>query len=86
MLSFSQDENPREREMEAHKQDISRHRQTWGRGKTPPDFWNIGFPNTQEVNEINEKAREIHEGKEKEVEREARREGGKWRKRKGGET
>jgi DNA repair protein endonuclease SAE2/CtIP C-terminus len=59
----------RELEIQAHKKNISRHRQTWDRAKTPPDYWNIGFPNTQEVGEINERAEQMHLKKMKDVER-----------------
>ncbi|KAF9023250.1 hypothetical protein BDZ89DRAFT_1192566 [Hymenopellis radicata] len=31
------------------KKGISRHRHQWAQGGTPPDYWNIGFPDTQEV-------------------------------------
>ena len=56
----------------AHKQRISRHRQQWERPKTPPGYWEIAFPDTQEVAAINERAREMHEQKRARVEEEAR--------------
>lgn len=31
------------------KKGISRHRNAWARAKTPPEYWNIGFPDTQDV-------------------------------------
>jgi hypothetical protein len=40
------------------------------RAQTPPGYWNIGFPDTQEAREINEKAEEMHRRKLKEVKRE----------------
>ncbi|KAJ7085856.1 DNA repair protein endonuclease SAE2/CtIP C-terminus-domain-containing protein [Mycena crocata] len=65
----------------SHKQAISRHRHHWARPKTPPSYWSIGFPNTQEVAGINEKAREMHQAKEKYVQEEAARDGGRYKKR-----
>jgi hypothetical protein len=40
----------------AHKQAISRHREIWARPKTPPGYWEISFPDTQAVAEINARA------------------------------
>ncbi|KAJ7187945.1 hypothetical protein C8R46DRAFT_1053135 [Mycena filopes] len=65
----------------SHKQAISRHRHHWERGKTPPSYWNIGFPDTQQAAKINEEAREMHQQKQKDVQREANREGGRYKKR-----
>ncbi|KAJ7647055.1 DNA repair protein endonuclease SAE2/CtIP C-terminus-domain-containing protein [Roridomyces roridus] len=65
----------------SHKQNISRHRQQWARPKTPPSYWCIGFPNTQEAADINERAREMHKEKEAKVQEEANREGGRYKKR-----
>jgi hypothetical protein len=53
-----------------HKQAISRHRHHWERPRTPPGYWNIGFPDTQEAANINERAREMHRRKRDEVESE----------------
>ncbi|KAF9443916.1 hypothetical protein P691DRAFT_778588 [Macrolepiota fuliginosa MF-IS2] len=66
----------RQEDIETHKKQISRHRQNWARAKTPPGYWNIGFPDTQETNEINRRAEEMHQQKLRQVEREADR--GKW--------
>ena len=49
--------------IEAHKQEISRHREHWDRGTTPPGFWMIGFPDTQQVAAMNAEAALIHERK-----------------------
>jgi len=68
-------------EIEAHKKAISRHRHTWARASTPPGYWDIGFPNTQEVGSINEKAKEMQKRKKDEVDREARSESGRYRRR-----
>ncbi|KAJ1309779.1 hypothetical protein OPQ81_006545 [Rhizoctonia solani] len=70
-----------EGEMVTHKQAISRHRHKWVPASTPPDYWNIGFPDTQQVEEINRRAGELHNQKRTAVEQEASREGGKYRKR-----
>ncbi|KAK7064736.1 SAE2 domain-containing protein [Favolaschia claudopus] len=57
--------------IQSHKQAISRHRHNWAQGSTPPDYWNIGFPSTQEAQVINERAAEMHQQKLKQVQREA---------------
>lgn len=56
----------------AHMQQISRHRQQWERAKTPPGYWEIAFPDTQEAAAINAQAREMHAQKRARVEEEAR--------------
>jgi len=72
----------RQREIDTHKKAISRHRHTWARANTPPGYWNIGFPDTQEVGDINERAEAMHRKKREEVEREVGRGGGgKYRRR-----
>ncbi|KAG6873164.1 hypothetical protein C0995_002013 [Termitomyces sp. Mi166 len=82
----------KENEITSHRQAISRHRYHWERPKTPPGYWNIGFPDTQETEDINERAREMHRRKREVVEREvergtgsasasARGGEGRWRKR-----
>ncbi|KAF7315684.1 SAE2 domain-containing protein [Mycena indigotica] len=68
----------REEQVAAHKQSISRHRHNWTRGNTPPDYWEIGFPNTQQVNAINEKAQKMQQEKEKMVEQEANKANGRY--------
>ncbi|KAJ7924465.1 hypothetical protein B0H13DRAFT_2266774 [Mycena leptocephala] len=55
----------------SHKQAISRHRHNWAQGSTPPSYWNIGFPNTQEAKDINERAAEMHKQKMRKVQEEA---------------
>ena len=59
-------------EIEKHKQEISRHRNNWAPPSTPPKYWSIGFPTTQEVREINREAEEMIEAKKARVEAEAR--------------
>jgi len=71
----------RQSEVEAHKKAISRHRHNWERARTPPGYWDIGFPNTQEVGNINQKAKEMHKRKKDDIDREAAIEGGKYRRR-----
>ncbi|KAF7306020.1 SAE2 domain-containing protein [Mycena chlorophos] len=68
----------REEQIAAHKQSVSRHRSDWKRAKTPPGYWTIGFPNTQQVETINERAREMQQEKEQMVEQEAARENGRY--------
>ncbi len=57
--------------IEEHKQAISRHRQHWARAKTPPGYWNIGFPDTQEVAAMNAEAARMHAQKRNMVAQEA---------------
>ncbi|EJD03991.1 uncharacterized protein FOMMEDRAFT_106370 [Fomitiporia mediterranea MF3/22] len=54
-----------------HRQQISRHRHQWSPAKTPPDYWNIGFPTTQEAADINRRAADMHAQKRRRVEEEA---------------
>ncbi|KAF8136103.1 DNA repair protein endonuclease SAE2/CtIP C-terminus-domain-containing protein [Boletus edulis] len=68
-------------EVEEHKQRISRHRHHWHRPKTPPGYWDIGFPDTQEVLDINRRAAEMHKRKLVEVETEAKNDSGRYTKR-----
>jgi DNA repair protein endonuclease SAE2/CtIP C-terminus len=64
--------NRRDNDIAQHKRDISRHRHNWERANTPPGYWNIGFPSTQEAFDINEKAKEMHRQKLLMVEQEAK--------------
>ncbi|KAI0319872.1 DNA repair protein endonuclease SAE2/CtIP C-terminus-domain-containing protein [Amylostereum chailletii] len=65
--------------VDAHKQEISRHRAQWRRPPTPPGYWDIGFPDTQEASKINARAAEMHREKQEMVRQEAQKEGGKFR-------
>ncbi|EED78212.1 predicted protein, partial [Postia placenta Mad-698-R] len=67
-LDIDADEAEQEQAIAKHRQEISRHRQQWERPLTPPGYWEIGFPDTQETSAINEKAREMHERKRARVE------------------
>jgi len=61
------------RQVEDHKKAISRpYRHQWARANTPPGYWNIGFPDTQEA--VKEEAEEMHRKKQEEVERSIKRE------------
>jgi hypothetical protein len=62
----------RDNDIAQHKKDISRHRHNWERASTPPGYWNIGFPSTQEASDINEQAKEMHRQKFLIVEQEAK--------------
>lgn len=55
-----------------HVRKISRHRRRWEAPRTPPGYWDIGFPDTQETHRINERARAIHEEKMNQAEAESR--------------
>ena len=65
----------------AHRQAVSRHRAQWERAPTPPGYWDIGFPDTQAVVKINEQAAELHQRKRQAVAKEAKQEGGRYRRR-----
>ncbi|KAJ8082382.1 hypothetical protein PM082_008237 [Marasmius tenuissimus] len=73
--------SPSPSHIDSHRQEISRHRYNWERAKTPPGYWNIGFPDTQEVEDYNERAKDMHREKYKAVEREAERGGGRYKRR-----
>jgi len=60
--------------------EISKHRFAWAPAATPPDYWHIGFPTTQEAADINKKAAEMHERKRLLIAREANKPGGKYKK------
>ncbi|KAH9952638.1 hypothetical protein BC827DRAFT_239660 [Russula dissimulans] len=68
-------------EVSAHRQAVSRHRAQWQRAPTPPGYWDIGFPDTQAVEKINEKAAEIHRRKRAAVAKEVEETGGRYRRR-----
>ncbi|TXT04417.1 uncharacterized protein COLE_07236 [Cutaneotrichosporon oleaginosum] len=57
--------------IEDHQKRVSRHREVWRRPPTPPDFWKIAFPTTQEVEDVNRRADEMTAAREAEVRREA---------------
>ncbi|KAJ7068233.1 hypothetical protein C8F01DRAFT_599368 [Mycena amicta] len=65
-----------------HKNDISRHRAAWSPAKTPPGYWNIGFPDSEEVKRINTRAATMREEKEQFMSREAAKPKGRYRKHK----
>jgi len=65
----------------AHQQQISRHRFHFAAPETPPMYWDLGFPTTQQVKEMREKAEKMHERKERYMENEARKPDGKYRRR-----
>ena len=77
----AENESDDDADVAAHRQKISRHRYHLGQSEDPPAYWEMGFPNTQKVMLINEQAEEIHERKEREMEMEARKSDGKYRKR-----
>lgn len=62
---------PRETHVADHVRKISRHRRRWEAPRTPPGYWDIGFPDTQETSRINERAAEIHAQKMRNAEAEA---------------
>lgn len=65
----------------SRQQAISRHRHHFPAPKTPPGYWDIGFPDTQQVKEIKKAAELMHEHKERGMEMEARKPDGKYRRR-----
>ncbi|KAI0763251.1 DNA repair protein endonuclease SAE2/CtIP C-terminus-domain-containing protein [Irpex lacteus] len=75
--TFDSDEEPENttslsRSVKQHVQKVSRHRRRWEAPKTPPGYWDIGFPDTQQTEEINKRAREMHADKLRNAEAEAR--------------
>ncbi|KAK4685524.1 hypothetical protein P7C73_g4625, partial [Tremellales sp. Uapishka_1] len=63
-----------------HQNKVSRHRDTWEKAPTPPGYWQIGFPTTQEVAVQNEKADTMDKEKEAKIRRDAAHKDSKWRK------
>ncbi|KAF7310686.1 SAE2 domain-containing protein [Mycena chlorophos] len=62
-----------------HKERISRHRSAHAAPKTPPSYWDIGFPDTVKVERINRAANGMHKAKEAEIEAEIAAGEGIWR-------
>ncbi len=58
-------------DIEDHQNRVSRHREVWRRPPTPPDYWKIAFPTTQEVESVNRRADEMTAAREAEVRRQA---------------
>lgn len=52
----------------------------WKRPPTPPGYWAIGFPSTQNVAEQNQKADMMVKEKEAQIRREAAHRDSKWKK------
>jgi hypothetical protein len=55
-----------------------KHRQAYERPKSPPGFWRVDFPTTQEQQEDREKAKELEKKAVQERWLEAHRKGGRW--------
>ncbi|KAF2129107.1 SAE2-domain-containing protein [Dothidotthia symphoricarpi CBS 119687] len=58
--------------------DTGKHREAYERRRTPPGFWRVDFPTTQEQQEDRERAKEQEKGVVQERWLEAQRKGGKW--------
>ncbi|KAK6909370.1 hypothetical protein I203_103387 [Kwoniella mangroviensis CBS 8507] len=54
-----------------HQNMVSRHRETWVKPPTPPGYWKIGFPSTQDVRDQNEQADKMIKEKEVRIKKEA---------------
>lgn len=52
--------------------DTSRHRQQFEPAKTPPQYWQMGFPPSPQVEQIKREAEKMDEEKRKKMEAEAR--------------
>ncbi|KAJ7071259.1 hypothetical protein C8F01DRAFT_1109757 [Mycena amicta] len=65
----------------ARKQQISRHRAQWGPSRTPPGFWDIGFPDTIKVNKINAEAARMRDEDRQNMRAEAAQPNGRYRQR-----
>ncbi|WVQ84647.1 hypothetical protein IAT38_006802 [Cryptococcus sp. DSM 104549] len=74
------DEDDEQAGVREHQNRVSRHRETWVKPPTPPGYWQIGFPDTQEVEELNRKADEMASAKEARIVRELGQRESKWRK------
>ncbi|KAG8948303.1 hypothetical protein FRC04_009941 [Tulasnella sp. 424] len=61
-----------------HRQNISRHRHNWVAQSTPPDYWDIGFPTTQQIVSINQRAEENYAAKRAHIVREANKKDGRY--------
>jgi len=57
------DKGPWEHEIDTHKKAISRHWHMWACVNMLSGYWNIWFPDTQEVGDINERAEAMHRKK-----------------------
>ncbi|EIN07620.1 hypothetical protein PUNSTDRAFT_114129 [Punctularia strigosozonata HHB-11173 SS5] len=65
--------------MQLHRNEVSRHRQQWAGPSTPPGYWDIGFPDTQQAAEINRRAHRMIERKGENIRHEANRPNGKYK-------
>ncbi|KAF0514308.1 ctip-related endonuclease [Gigaspora margarita] len=60
----NQEEQSAEALMEARLQLTSRHRSRYSRAPTPPGFWRVGFPTSQELAETNELSLQYEKSRE----------------------
>lgn len=60
------------RQQQKHKQLTSRHRDFGPPPLTPPGYWDIDFPTTQKLGELNKQAEEAHEKQRQRVARDPR--------------
>lgn len=60
-----------EQAVREHLNKVSRHREDWVKPPTPPGYWKIGFPTTQEVEEQNRKADEMARERDEKIRKEA---------------
>jgi hypothetical protein len=58
--------------------ETGKHREAWERRRTPPGFWRVDFPTTQEQQEDRERSKEQEKKAVQERWLEAQRKGGKW--------
>lgn len=58
--------------------DAGKHREAYERRQSPPGFWRVDFPSTQELEEDRKKAKELEKAVVRERWLEAQRKGGKW--------
>ncbi|KAG8773728.1 hypothetical protein FRC15_001849, partial [Serendipita sp. 397] len=75
----SDDDEEVDRDTAVHQNQVSRHRVVFTAGADPVDYWEIGFPDTQRVKEINAQAEKSHKKKEKMMEKEAQKPDGRYR-------
>jgi hypothetical protein len=64
---------------QAFANEHGRHRKTFERAATPPGFWRMGMPSTQEEEEDRKEAEKIERIKVESMWREAMKGGGRWK-------
>jgi hypothetical protein len=53
-----------------HRHAVSRHRAEWTAPASPPGYWQMGFPNTQQIADFNRQGEEMAREKRERIEAE----------------